>query len=198
MRAVLLTCLAMLWVVPCAAQAKWSLTMITSSSRFTTAYHDTSSPQVRVKPWRPTSLGVRLARDGARFGVGATLAFLNGDEAAEVDGQVLLPDVTVSALSLSPEIRWRALRTARDAELMFHTGPTLDVWKPSGADHRARLGAVGGATLMLPLTTMWHVELRGEVGFTSSYVNDDETTDQVRRNTSMRRATLGLGITKRL
>lgn len=183
---------------PLSAQAGWTLTVERGSTTFSASAHDTSSPPVRLVPWHPTLYSVRLTRMGERVGVGLTVSHGKGDFGAQAGDVVVLPGLTLAVTEFAPEVAVRIATTPLGAVLRLQAGPVLDLWSPSGADMRTTYGASAGASLAMPLSSRWAVSLRGDLTLTTGETTKDETSDQIIRESTLRRGHLGLGVTRRL
>src|ERR1041384_3153450 len=186
-------------VVPAAAaQTSWSATFEVGKAVFSSAARDSGADPAHIRPWHPTLLPLRLARRGERIGFGLALGYAGGQEAVNFGDFVVLPGTDLGLLEIAPEIDGAVRTPGAGAALRWHLGPILDFWWPSGADPRVRAGAEAGGSLSFPLTERWRFDVRGDLAMTASYLNPDEATDGLRREHTMRRGRLGLGITRQL
>lgn len=180
------------------AQARWSLGVEVGGTTYSAAAHDTSVDQVHLRPGYPTIYTVRLARESDRFGVALGVGFASSEWAVNIDDFRILTGDGLALFEIAPEVSARIARTSAGATLRVHTGPIFDVWVPSGEDPRQRLGAQLGLALALPLAQAWKVTIRSDMALSRSFLNEDEESAAVRRDGTMRRGRLALGITRRL
>jgi hypothetical protein len=180
------------------AQGRWTLTLESGLTTYSSAAHDTASPSTHLRPWRPVLYSLRLSHDRDRLGFGVALGAAHGRLGIDVEEFALQPGETIDLVEFAPEISYRLGETSRGAVLRAHAGPVLDVWMPSGEDPRYRFGGQVGVTLRLALTARWAVTLRGDVAVTPSFLDEGDETPDLRRDGTMRRGRLGIGIARRL
>jgi hypothetical protein len=189
---------AMATAGPVRAQAEWRLTLEAGATTFSSAAHDTSTPAVHLRPWRPTTFSLRATRDHGRLGFGVTLGVSNGPLGVNIEDFVLLDGSRLLLFELSPEVRYRLAATGGGESLHLSAGPILDFWTPEGDDPRTAFGGIGGLTLSLPLAGDWLVDVRGDLAVTGSLLTEEEETPALTRESTMRRGRLALGITRKL
>ena len=186
-------------LAPLMAQATWHLTLERGMTTFSAEAHDSSTTdRVHLRPWHPTLYALRLTRESGRIGLGLGLGYASAPIAGNIDDFVLLFGDRERLFEIAPEVRYRVGTTSSGAALRFHLGPVIDLWTPDGADTRTVLGAVGGATLTMPLGARWSVDVRTDVGITGATVTAEEASPEVIRASTVRRGRLALGITRRL
>ncbi len=180
------------------AQGRWSVTIERGFTTYSTAAHDTSTPQVRVLPWHPAVYTVRVARAGERLGVALGASLAGGELAGTSAEIVVLPGAGLTLIELAPELSLRTTTTATGAQVVAHAGPVLDLWFPQGDDPRSAYGGMAGVTVFAPLTRRWHVSVRADLAITGSEVTRAEASNGIIRAKTMRRSRLALGITRTL
>src|SRR5690349_10285417 len=67
------------------AQTPWTLSGEVGANRFSRAAHDTSSPAVSLGAWHSTSYTLRLAREGDRGVVAASVGYTSSPFAAWIE-----------------------------------------------------------------------------------------------------------------
>ena len=181
------------------AQADWRLTLDLGATRFSAQVHDSSSTdRVFVRPWRPTMYTARVTRETGRLGLGLGLGYAKAPVAGNIDDFVLMLGDEERLIEIAPELRYLVGTTTSGAALRLHFGPVLDIWTPDGAETRSAWGALGGASLELPLAGAWGVEIRADLAVTQSNITDEETSAEIIREPTLRRGRLALGVTRRL
>lgn len=193
-----LALLALLAAPPAAAQTTWRLSAEIGRTSYSWAVRDTSADPVSLRPWHPSIWSLRLARDARRFGLAFTFGFAFGAEGGTVADFTILPGTDLNLAEFAPEVRYLLHRTTTGAELRVHAGPVADIWWPTAATARMRLGAQAGGEFSLPYSERWAVTLRGDAAITPTYVSKEEAGTELRRPSSMRRARIGIGVTRRM
>lgn len=193
-----LTILALLIPSTMQAQSHWALTAEAGHTTYSSAAYDTSTDVVHLRPWRPTVYTLRLSRESRQIGFGLGIGFAPGKLGVNVDDFALLPGESLHLIEIAPELSLHLGTTSAGATFRWHAGPLLDIWVPSGEDPRQRIGAQTGATLELPVARSWAVTLRADLAVSGSFINESEASDGLRRDATMRRGRLALGITRRL
>jgi len=183
---------------PVTGQAEWRLTLDVGATTFSSAAHDTSTPDVNLRPWRPTTFSLRATRDVGKVGIGMALGLSNGPLAANIDDFVLMDGGNMLLIEFSPEVRYRLVASNSGVSLHLSAGPLIDVWTPQGDDTRTVFGGIGGLTLSLPLAGEWLVDVRGDLAVTGSLLTEEEETPALIRESTMRRGRVALGITRKL
>ncbi|HET7042543.1 MAG TPA: hypothetical protein VFI13_11010 [Gemmatimonadales bacterium] len=178
-----------------AAQARWSVTLERGATTYSETAHDSSSPPAQLLPWHPALYTLRLTRQGARFGVGLSVAHASGQVAGRVGSTTLLVDEGLDLNELAAELSLVAARTGNGAELRLHAGPLLDRWSPEGADARWTYGGQAGASLTAPVTARLALSLRGDVAVTTNEARAADFPPDVTRAGTLRRGRAALGIT---
>jgi hypothetical protein len=185
---------SLLLAAPVHAQARrWSVTIEGGELRFGGTSADTSSDGIGAfRPYRPTTLGLRLERGGSvRVGLG--LVYGTGPAA------LIGPDLTITArtdpltlIELAPSVSWRVLAVG-SGSLRIGGGPLLDYWSWSPAPARWRIGAEGSARLEAPLGSASAVVVRAGLARTSSILEEEDLPAHFARRPSWR-SSLALGL----
>jgi hypothetical protein len=179
-----------------AGQTLWRLSLERAASTYSAAAHDTSAEPIKLLSWHPTIYTIRLDRDRGRAGVGLAVSYSHAPFGAHSDDLVLLLGDYDRLVEFAPEFHYQVARSPSQAAFRVHLGPVIDVWTPSGAETRTRIGASGGLSLELTVTAEWSVGVRTDLTVTGSSLTSDEESDAVIRESTMRRGRLALGITR--
>jgi hypothetical protein len=180
------------------AQSDWRLTLDAGATTFSAAAHDTSTPTVELRPWRPTTFSLRVTRDAGKLGFGFTLGLSKGPLGVDVEDFVLLDGGKAMLIEVAPEVRYRLAELSGGGALHLSAGPIADFWSPDGGDTRTLIGGIGGLTISLPLAGNWLVDVRGDLAVTGSLLTEEEEDPGLIRESTMRRGRLALGITRKL
>jgi hypothetical protein len=180
------------------AQADWRLTLDVGATTFSSAAHDTSTPAVNIRPWRPTTFSLRATRDVGDLGFSMTLGLSNGPLGVNIEDFVLLDGGNALLIELAPEFRYRLVTIVGGASLHLSAGPIVDIWSPQDDDPRTLFGGIGGLTLAFPLAERWLIDIRGDLAVTGSLLTEEEGSPGLIRESTMRRGRVALGITRRL
>lgn len=116
---------------------------------------------------------VRVDRSGKRVGLGLTLLYEKTGVRDATDGVDITFHDLATLYSARPEASVRAL-TLGAATVYVHVGAAVEYWQISGEDPRTRLGAIAGATLVVPLGGSFGFRLRWEGGLSPSIFKDSE------------------------
>jgi hypothetical protein len=175
------------------AQHQWGLGVDVGLTRFwgaSEAVPPDNSPG--LKPYRPTSVALRVDRIVGRARVGLGVAYGTSGIGAETENAAVIAKGTLSWVQLAPEFAYRLAILGAGPELRAFGGPVGDLWLPEAEDGRFRLGARGGFELLAPLGTRVAATVRAHGGVTGSLFRDDEVPSGYRTKT-MPNAGVALG-----
>ena len=125
-----------------AAQQRWGLALDLGLTRFwggSEAIPPDETPG--LKPYRPTTVAVRVDRVLGRARVGLGVAYGASGIAAESEDLTVIAKGGLGWVQLAPELAYRLATLGSGPELRVFGGPVADLWLPDGEDRRFRLGA---------------------------------------------------------
>jgi len=176
------------------AQQRWGLGVDVGLTRFwgaSEAVPPDNSPG--LKPYRPTSIALRLDRLAGRARVGLGVAYGTSGIGAETENAAVIAKGTLNWVQLAPEFAYRLVTLGAGPELRAFGGPVGDLWLPEAEDRRFRLGARGGFELLAPLGTQVAATVRAHGGITGSLFRDEEVPSGYRTK-MMPNAGVALGL----
>jgi hypothetical protein len=146
---VVLTMLPALGNSPLSGQ--WRLGIELGAARFWGGSEEIGGTHTSFRPYRPTTFGLGLERQGPRYGFGLQVHYFEAGLA------LVGPDVVVSAagafkaVSISPEALIYLATVGAGNRLRVHAGPVFDVWNITDSGTRTRVGARGAVSFDVPL-----------------------------------------------
>lgn len=195
-----LACL-MAWPAGLAAQAGgWHLHGEVAASHVTEAARSAplADEEITLRPYRPTTYGIRLERWGDGVGVGIALRYARPPLA--FDGpQVGIID-RASAFTLyevAPEVSMRVAGTAAGPSVRARVGPVVDVWSWALGGTRARLGARGAIGVDLPIGGRVAATIGAAATLTESMFSGEDVEPEFEPRAALR-TEVGLGLRYRL
>src|SRR6478736_7036588 len=191
-----LLCSLMATTLP--AQSEWQATIEVGSTSFSSAAHDTNNPATNVHASLDGMYTLRFTRETLRSGIAIALSYSSGFFEGYVENFSVVPGDGIQLVEIAPEGRFAVGRTSTGATLWVHAGPVFDFWSVGGNDPNSRIGGLAGATLALPLSPRWRVDVRGDFAISASYADKEEEGPNLIRPSTMRRGRIALGITKKL
>lgn len=183
---------------PLRAQVRrWNVTLEVGELRFRGTSADTSSDAAGAfRPYRPSTLGLRVEQGGGTVRLGLGLVYGAGPAA------LIGPDVSVAAvqnpltlLELAPTLSLRLSRIGSGA-LWLGGGPVIDHWAWAVAPSRWRAGAEVAARVEAPLGRATALTVRMGAARTASMLEDADLPPTFERRASWR-SSIALGLTVR-
>jgi hypothetical protein len=177
-----------------AAQQRWGLAMDLGLTRFwggSEAIPPDETPG--LKPYRPTTVAVRVDRVLGRARVGLGVAYGASGIAAESEDLAVIAKGGLGWVQLAPELAYRLATLGSGPELRVFGGPVADLWLPDGEDRRFRLGARTGFELLAPLGGWIAVTVRAHGGVSGSLFREADVPSGF-RTTMMPNAGVALGL----
>jgi hypothetical protein len=132
-------------------QGQWSVGAEVGADRFSGGSIENTEDERSFRPYRPTTFGARIQREGPGLGVGVRLGYFSAGMALEgADGLALANDV-FTVYSLAPELLYRIATFGTGNRLLLGAGPLLEIWKALDEESETRLGVHGALALHVPL-----------------------------------------------
>jgi hypothetical protein len=156
-----------------APAAQWAVGLEVTAARYWGGAHETSGER-SLRPYRPTLLGVVLARSLGATSVAvhgyygsASLALEGGDAVVAVKDAL-----TLYGMALESSVRLATL--GHDSSLLAGIAPIVERWDLSGAGAHVRAAVMASLALQVTLGEHWEGALRGEAGVGGSpFTNAD-------------------------
>ena len=177
-----------------AAQQRWGLGLDLGLTRFwggSEAVPPDETPG--LKPYRPTTVAVRVDRVLGRGRIGLGVAYGASGIAAEGEDLAVIARGTLAWVQLTPELAYRLTTLGSGPELRLFGGPVADLWLPDGEDRRFRLGARTGFELLAPLGGRIAVTVRAHGGVSGSLFREADVPSGFRTKV-MPNAGVALGL----
>ena len=177
-----------------AAQQRWGLALDLGLTRFwggSEAVPPDETPG--LKPYRPTTVAVRVDRVLGRARVGLGVAYGASGIAAESEDLTVIAKGGLGWVQLAPELAYRLATLGSGPELRVFGGPVADLWLPDGEDRRFRLGERAGFELLAPLGGWIAVTVRAHGGVSGSLFREADVPSGF-RTTMMPNAGVALGL----
>src|SRR5437660_10515630 len=162
--------------------AQWGLSAEVGVARFGGTARDSSGAS--LGPYRPTTFGVRVARDLGPVRVGVGLMYARTGLAGEQNQTAVVFYDRASLVEAAPEISLEVARFGAGVVTRIAAGPSLDIWDVDGAS-RTRIGVRGAVALEWPLSGRCTGSVRATGGPSGSVIDRGGTPGGVRRPVSL-------------
>jgi len=183
---------------PCAelfGQAKaWGLGLEVGLTRFWGGSEPVAPNEAPgLRPYRPTSVGLRVDRKLGRSRVGLGVQYAASAIGQDGPELAILLKGAMTWLQTTPEFAYQLATIGPVAELRAFAGPVIDFWLPSGDESRVRAGSRAGLEFLVPLGSSLAGLLRVHGGVTGSLFRDTEVPTEFQTKL-MPNAGLALGL----
>lgn len=182
----LIVFLAAAWPAPAAAAAaaqesNWGVGVEVGLTRFWGGSRSTDSAALSGRPYRPTTVGLRIDRRMGEARIALGLQYASSGFAIEAADAAYVSKGSFTWLEATPEIDLRLGTIGPIAELRLFGGPKFDVWTVAGESARVRLGGQAGLAVELPLGRRVSSTLRLRGGLGGSVFDPDEVPPNFER-----------------
>jgi hypothetical protein len=154
MRCTRVFALISLWTVACVlcpmAHGQWRVGAKVGAERFWGGSTDTAGGGPSLRPYRPTSFGLGVARQAGRWGAGLGFHYKSASLALEGAEGVVAVKGIFDVYGADAHLAYRLAGLAAN-ELVLEAGPIFEVWSLSGEESQTRLGVQAGLSLRVPL-----------------------------------------------
>lgn len=133
------------------ALAQWTLGLEVGADRFWGGSVETSGDARSFRPYRPTTFGIGLQRQGGRVSPALQVHYAEAGIALEGEGAVAAIEGVFTVVSLSPEVVYRLTKLGPANQLRVHVGPLFEIWGIIDEDSQTRVGLQGAVSLDVPL-----------------------------------------------
>jgi hypothetical protein len=180
-------------VLSSSVEGQWSVGAEVGADRFWGGTVETTDDGRSFRPYRPTTWGANIQREGPGLGLGLRLGYFSAAMALEgAEGMVAINGV-FSVYSVAPEILYRIATVGTANRLLVRAGPLLELWTALDEVSETRIGVHGALALHLPLG--WKLEgvlTAGAALIPSPFTEDQLDVSFERRALWRRSITAGL------
>jgi hypothetical protein len=174
-------------------EAQWSVGAELGADRFWGGSIENTVDERSFRPYRPTTVGARIQREGRGLGLGLRLGYFSAGMALEGKDGLSLANGVFTVYSLAPELRYELASVGMDNRLFLSAGPLLELWKALDEDSETRLGMHGALALHVPLEWKLEAIMSAGVAIISSPFAEDQLDTPFKRQALWRRSiTAGL------
>jgi hypothetical protein len=131
--------------------AQWSIGAEVGGDRFWGGSVEKEGLHRSFLPFRPTTLGISLVRDGRLFSIGVTMRYSSAGMSLEGDEAVSVVKGVFTMYGVAPELSYRIATLGHTNRLLLHGGPLFEIWRAVDESSETRLGVQGALSLNVPL-----------------------------------------------
>ena len=173
-------------------QGQWSVAAQVGADRFWGGSVETAPPRRSFRPYRPTTFGAVVRHRERSWSVGVQLGYAQAALALEGGDALVAAKGIFTVYSAAPELGIRATSAKSGPQLWIRAGPLLELWSVMGEDSRARAGAHGAVSLIVPVSGRFATSLTAGAAVTSSPFERGELEGYELRALWRRRFAVGL------
>ena len=175
-----------------AAHSQWSVAAHIGAERFWGGSVEIAPEHRSFRPYRPTTFGAAVQHHGSRWSAGLRLGFAKASLALEGADALVAAKGIFTVYSAAPEMGIRVGPTKGRQQLWIRAGPLLELWSVMGEDSRARAGAQGAVSFLVPLSGRFAASITAGVAVSSSPFERGELEGYRLRTLWRRRFGMGL------
>jgi hypothetical protein len=169
------------------AYSQWRGSIELGAERFWGGSYETTGDHRSFRPYRPTTLGIGLERQGGRLSVGLQVHYSEAALALEGSDAVVAVDGVFDIIGLAPELAYRLVRVGTVNQLRLHAGPLIEIWSVIDEETRVRAGAQATLSFDVPLARRFGASIIGGAALVASPFNRDELEASYELRTLWRR-----------
>ena len=177
---------------PDSAHGQWSVAAHIGAERFWGGSIEIAPEHRSFRPYRPTTFGAAVQRYGGRWSAGLRLGYAQASLALEGADALVAAKGIFTVYSAAPEMGIRVGPTKGRQQLWIRAGPLLELWSIMGEDSRARAGAQGAVSFLVPVSGRFTASITAGAAVTSSPFDRGELEGYQLRNLWRRRFGAGL------
>jgi hypothetical protein len=175
-------------LAPCSpAYSQWRGSIEVGAERFWGGSVETTGEHRSFRPYRPTTLGIGLERQGARLSIGLQVHYSEAALALEGSDAVVAVDGVFDIIGLAPELVYRLVRVGAVNQLRLHAGPLIEIWTVIDEETRVRAGAQATLSFDVPLGSRFGASILTGAALIASPFNQDELEASYELRTLWRR-----------
>lgn len=156
------------------AYGQWRASIGVGADRFWGGSFETTGEHRAFRPYRPTTLGIGLERQGERLSVGLQVHYSEAALALEGSDAVVAVDGVFDIIGIAPELVYRLMRVGTENQLRLHAGPLIEIWTVIDEETRVRAGAQATLSFDVPLASRFGASILAGAGLVGSPFNPDE------------------------
>jgi hypothetical protein len=171
--------LVSIWTLGClalcsSAYSQWRGSVEVGAERFWGGSFETTGEHRAFRPYRPTTLGIGLERQGERLSIGLQVHYSEAALALEGSDAVVAVDGVFDIIGFAPELVYRLVRVAAVNQLRLHAGPLIEIWTVVDEETRVRAGAQATLSFDVPLGSRFGASILAGAALIASPFNQDE------------------------
>ena len=168
------------------AYGQWRGSIEVGAERFWGGSLETTGEHRSFRPYRPTTMGIGLERQGERLSVGLQVHYSEAALALEGSDAVVAVDGVFDIIGFAPELAYR-LATIGVNQLRLHAGPLIEIWTVIDEETRVRPGAQAALSFDVPLGSRFGASILAGAALVPSPFNEDELEASYELRTLWRR-----------
>jgi len=158
-----------------AARSQWTVGLEVGTARFGGSARDTANGSGPPQ-WRPgdvTTIGLRVARDMGRIGVGLSASYGKPGLTATGPGLTITDKTSGESIELATVVAVRVGGIGPSGAVRAELGPALHLWK-FGDDLHSRIGALGALAYGWPVAGRFSGAIRVEGAVSRSWFEEGD------------------------
>jgi hypothetical protein len=156
------------------ASSQWRGTIEVGAERFWGGSFETAGEHRSFRPYRPTTLGIGLERQGERLSVGLQVHYSEAALALEGSDAVVAVDGVFDIIGFAPELAYRLVGVGAANQLRLHAGPLVEIWTVIDEETRVRAGVQAALSFDVPLGSRFGASVLAGAALVPSPFNEDE------------------------
>jgi hypothetical protein len=169
------------------AYSQWRGSVEVGAERFWGGSFETTGEHRAFRPYRPTTLGIGLERQGEQLSIELQVHYSEAALALEGSDAVVAVDGVFDIIGFAPELVYRLVRVGAVNQLRFHAGPLIEIWTVIDEETRVRAGAQATLSFDVPLGSRFGASILTGAALIASPFNQDELEASYELRTLWRR-----------
>jgi hypothetical protein len=169
------------------AYSQWRGSVEVGAERFWGGSFETTGEHRAFRPYRPTTLGIGLERQGERLSIGLQVHYSEAALALEGSDAVVAVDGVFDIIGFAPELVYRLVRVGAVNQLRLHAGPLIEIWTVIDEETRVRAGGQATLSFDVPLGSRFSASILTGAALIASPFNQDELEASYELRTLWRR-----------
>lgn len=169
------------------AYSQWRGSVEVGAERFWGGSFETTGEHRAFRPYRPTTLGIGLERQGEQLSIGLQVHYSEAALALEGSDAVVAVDGVFDIIGFAPELVYRLVRVGAVNQLRLHAGPLIEIWTVIDEETRVRAGAQATLSFDVPLGSRFSASILTGAALIASPFNQDELEASYELRTLWRR-----------
>jgi hypothetical protein len=169
------------------AYSQWRGSVEVGAERFWGGSFETTGEHRAFRPYRPTTLGIGLERQGEQLSIELQVHYSEAALALEGSDAVVAVDGVFDIIGFAPELVYRLVRVGAVNQLRLHAGPLIEIWTVIDEETRVRAGAQATLSFDVPLGSRFSASILTGAALIASPFNQDELEASYELRTLWRR-----------